>query len=83
VGLHHYPDIQAIANANARAAVELRCLQLGQRLLKLRLAAAAADGAAAAAGCEGAAAVGADAAGTQISIQQVVQLVKALTCWDV
>jgi hypothetical protein len=72
VGLHHYPDIQALADADVRAAVELRCLQLGRQLLKLRRAAAAA---AADYGC-GAQALGAGAAGGVRTIQQVVQLVR-------
>jgi hypothetical protein len=76
VGLHHYPDIQAIADADVRAAVELRCLQLGQQLLKLGQAAAAAaayhdghDGGAQAVGG------GATTGGIE-TIQQVVQLVE-------
>jgi hypothetical protein len=73
VGLHHYPDIQSISDADVRAAVELRCLQLGQQLLKLRRAAAAAadhdDGGGQAVG-------GGSTFGSIKTIQQVVQLVE-------
>ncbi|WIA15935.1 hypothetical protein OEZ85_012679 [Tetradesmus obliquus] len=85
IGLHHYPDIQDLPDPAVRSSVELRCLQLGQQLLRLRQQpAAAAAAAAAAAGADaagddgGAAGCAADVGGQNrlLDIQQVVQLVR-------
>jgi hypothetical protein len=87
VGLHHYPDIQALEDADVRSGVELRCLQLGQHLLKLRGAAAAAANVAAAGTAAAAATAGGDGSAEAgcagvyggdglLNIQSVVQLTR-------
>jgi len=46
VGLHHYPDIEAIKDDTIRVPVERACLELGQKLLLLRSAHVHSSGAA-------------------------------------
>lgn len=89
IGLHHYPDILSLQDEAIRAAVELRCLKLGQQLLKLR--AQAASAAAGAAGHMEASGGGAVTLGVaaidqlqqqqgdeQWEIQHIVQLVQSV-----
>ncbi|WIA36116.1 hypothetical protein OEZ86_007465 [Tetradesmus obliquus] len=81
IGLHHYPDIQTLPDPAVRSGVELRCLQLGQQLLKLRqpqaaAAAAAAGGEEASDNNEAASTAGVGGWKNVLDIRQVVQLVR-------